>query len=99
MLSFMTVVLIIVRLFLAVVLCVAAVAKLMDRPGSREAMLEFGVPESLTGVLEWLLPLGEIGIAAVLLPAATVEWGALGALALLFAFTVGVGVNVIRGRR
>jgi peroxiredoxin len=96
---FMNAVLITVRLFLAVVLCVAAAAKFFDHPGSREAMHEFGVPESLSGVLAWLLPLAEISIAAALLPAATVEWGALGALALLFAFTVGVGVNVIRGRR
>jgi len=38
-------------------------------------------------------------VAAALLPTATAPWGALGALALLLLFMVGIGFNLARGRR
>lgn len=86
------------RLLLASVFAVAAVAKLSDREGSRRAAVAFGVPESLAGVTVWTLPLTEILIAALLVPLSTAWSGAVAALALLAAFTVGIGVMLARGQ-
>ena len=87
-----------VRLFLALVFGVAAVAKVADREGSRRAMIAFGVPEGLVGVTVWALPLVEILIALALIPLSTAWWGAIAALALLAVFTVGIGVMLARGQ-
>src|SRR5215210_6071442 len=87
------------RLLLAAVFIVAAIAKLADREGSRRAVTEFGVPAALAGPLGVLLPLAELGVAAALIPTGTALWGALGALALLLLFVVGIGANLARGRR
>jgi peroxiredoxin/uncharacterized membrane protein YphA (DoxX/SURF4 family) len=95
----MDVVLLIARLLLASVFAVAGVAKLADREGSRQAIVDFGVPKALAAPLGLLLPLGELTVAATLLPAPTAWWGALGALALLLVFVVGISVNLARGRK
>ncbi len=57
------------RLLLAAVLVVAAVSKLADREGSRQAVVAFGVPERLAAAVALLLPLAELTVAALLLPA------------------------------
>lgn len=96
----MTVVVVLARLVLAVVFVVSAIAKLRDRPGTREAVQQFGVPAPLVGIVAAGLPLAELVCAALLVsadPGATV--GAVAALTLLAAFTVAVVVNVVRGRR
>jgi peroxiredoxin len=62
-------------------------------------MIDFGVPAALASSLGLLLPLSELAVAAALLPAATVWWGALGALALLLLFVVGIAINLARGRK
>jgi len=62
-------------------------------------MIDFGVPAALASPLGLLLPLSELAVAAALVPAATVWWGALGALALLLLFVVGIGINLARGRK
>jgi peroxiredoxin len=95
----MNTILLIARLLLAVVFVVAGVAKLADREGSRQAMLDFGVPTALAAPLGLLLPLAELAVAAALVPAATAWWGAVGALALLLLFVVGIGANLARGRK
>ena len=87
------------RLVLAVVFVVAGVAKLIDREGSRQAVANFGVPAALAAPLGILLPLAELAVAVALIPTATALWGALGALALLLLFIVGIGVNLARGHR
>jgi uncharacterized membrane protein YphA (DoxX/SURF4 family) len=38
------------RLLLASIFAVAAIAKLHDRPGSRQAIIDFGLPSSLAGL-------------------------------------------------
>jgi thiol-disulfide isomerase/thioredoxin len=86
-------------LLLAAVFALAAVAKLADRAGSRRSVAEFGVPSALAGSLAVLLPLAELTVAAALIPATTAWWGAVGAMGLLLLFTVGIGVNLARGRR
>lgn len=86
------------RLLLAAVFAVAGLTKLVDLPGSRKAVRDFGLPRALVGPLGTLLPLAELAVAVLLLPRATAWWGALGALALLVAFVVGIAVSMARGR-
>jgi thiol-disulfide isomerase/thioredoxin len=87
------------RLLLALVFAVAGTAKLSDREGSRQAIVDFGVPSAIAAPLGLVLPLAELTVAATLLPASTAWWGALGALALLALFVVGISINLARGRK
>jgi peroxiredoxin/uncharacterized membrane protein YphA (DoxX/SURF4 family) len=91
--------LLIARLVLAALFILAGVAKLSDLKGSRKAITDFGVPSAIAAPLGLLLPLAELTVAAALLPASTAWWGALGALALLSVFVVGITYNLARGRK
>ena len=91
--------LLVARLLLASVFVVAGAAKLADRNGSRQAIINFGVPTALATPLGTVLPLAELAVAVALVPAATAWWGAVGALGLLLLFVVGIGVNLARGRQ
>ena len=95
----MDVVLLAARLILAAVFAVAGLAKLFDRAGSRKAIVDFGLPQSLAVPLGTLLPLAELAVAVALLPVATAWWGALGAGALLLLFIAGIAFNLARGRQ
>ena len=86
------------RLLLAIVFVVAGVAKLFDLSDSRQAMRDFGLPATLAAPAGLLLPLVELTIAGLLLPATTAWWGALVALGLLLAFVGGIVYNMARGR-
>jgi peroxiredoxin len=91
--------LLVARLGLASVLLLAAVAKLSDRGGTESALRDFGVPEGLTRVGVWLLPLSELVVGALLLFATTARLGALGALMLLMAFSAAILVALKHGRQ
>src|SRR5918997_6179309 len=91
--------LLIARLVLAAVFTIAGVAKLADLKGWRQAIIDFGVPSAIAAPLGLLLPLAELSVAAALLAASTGWWGALGALALLSVFVVGISINLARGRK
>jgi thiol-disulfide isomerase/thioredoxin len=93
----MDVALLIARLVLAAVFGVAAVTKLADRGGSRGALADFGVPERIAAPLGTILPLAELAVAALLLPASTCRWGAVGALALLVLFIIAIARSMARG--
>src|ERR671916_3232068 len=95
----MNLVLLVIRLLLAAVFVVAGVAKLADRKGSRQAMIDFGVPAGLASPLGILLPLAELVCAVALIPSATAWWGAVGTLTLLILFVAGIAVNLARGRK
>ncbi len=95
----MNIVFLLCALFLIGVFAVAGVAKLVDRSGSRKAMTDFGLPVSLAGPLSLLLPIAEITIASLLVPATTTWWSSLGALGFLLIFSVGIGVNLARGNK
>src|SRR5918992_6370794 len=86
------------RLVLAGVFAVAGLAKLTDRPGSRQALMDFGVPARLAVPFGVLLPLAELAVAGALIATTTAWWGALGALTLLLLFVAGIGYNLARGR-
>ena len=94
----MLIILLVLRLCLSVVFGVAGVAKLLDRPGTRDAVTSFGAPSTWAGPMAWLLPLGEIAIALGLLFSASTWASALAALLLLGLFIVAIGVNLSRGR-
>src|ERR1700735_5519309 len=71
--------LLVLRLLLTSLCALAAVTKLADLRGSREAVAGFGVPEALAAPLGTLLPLAELAVALALLPGATARLGAPGA--------------------
>lgn len=75
------------RLGLAIVFALAGLAKLADRPGSQQALMAFGMPEVFTRPGSVLLPLAELAVAVMLVPASTATLGALGALILLLGFS------------
>ena len=96
--SAMMVVTLIARLLLAAVFAVAAVTKLADREGTKKAVIAFGTPERLAAPLAILLPLAELAVAGLLLPATTAVYGAVGALVLLAVFSIAIAVSLARGR-
>ncbi len=87
------------RLILAAVFVVSGVSKLFDLSGSQSAMRSFGVPERFTRAGGIALPIVEILIAVLLIPAATAPWGALLALILLVVFVAGISYSLSRGRK
>src|ERR671910_584689 len=91
--------LLIARLVLAGVFALAGVAKLSDLEGSRQAIIDFGLPALLASPLALLLPLAELAVAAALIPASTALLGTVGSLALLLLFILGIGTNLARGRK
>jgi peroxiredoxin/uncharacterized membrane protein YphA (DoxX/SURF4 family) len=95
----MEITLLVARVLLAAVFVVAGLAKLADRAGSRQAVVDFGVPSWLAPPLGVLLPLAELAVAVALIPRASAWYGALGALVLLLLFVAGIGVSLARGRR
>lgn len=87
------------RALLVGVFVVAAVAKLRDRPATREALGGFGVPARLTDPVAVALPVVELATAGLLVPRATAVVGAAAATALLSVFTIAIAVSLARGRR
>jgi methylamine dehydrogenase accessory protein MauD len=86
-------------LLLALVFALAGVAKLADQAGSRQAIVDFGLPRTLATPLGIMLPLCELVVAAALILTATAWWGAIGALALLLLFIGGISINLARGHK
>lgn len=84
------------QITLAGVLAVAAVGKVLDLSGSRQAVHDFGVPKKIANPLGTALPAVELLLAVLLLPGATARWAALGAGLLFLAFIAGIGWNVAK---
>ena len=82
------------RLVLAAVFIAAGVGKLLDLPGSRRALRDFGVGEPLARYGGTALPILELATAVALLIQPVARWGGLAALLLLAAFSVGI-VNAL----
>ncbi|MEZ4570632.1 MAG: MauE/DoxX family redox-associated membrane protein [Thermomicrobiales bacterium] len=93
----MDIALLLARLLLTGVFVVAGAAKLIDREGSLQALIGFGVPAVAARPLATLLPLIELAVAVSLLPLAFAFWGAVGALGLLGLFAVGIALSMARG--
>ena len=94
----MDVLLLLARLLLSGVFAAAGATKLADLAGSRRAMRGFGLPGPLAAPAGVALPVAELLVAVLLLPAATAGWAALGAAALLLAFVGAIAFNLARGR-
>jgi peroxiredoxin len=77
---------------------VAGVAKLLDRGGSRRAVVAFGVPAQIATPVGWALLCAELGIAASLVVGPTARAGAAAATVLLLAFSAAIVANLTRGR-
>ncbi len=93
----MDAVLIAARLILAGVFAFAALAKLRDPAGTREALAAFRVPARLRHPLSLALPVVELAVAVLLVPTGTARAAALAAAVLLVAFTVGLISVLARG--
>jgi len=87
------------RLVLAAVFCASAVAKLLDREGTRATAGAFGVPGPLAGPVALVLPVAELLVAAALIPASSAALAGWAALALLGVFSVAVAISLARGQR
>lgn len=91
-------VLVVLRLGLAAVFVTAGIGKLLDRSGSRQALLDFGVPGRWAPLGARALPLAELIVAVGLVLRPTARWAAVGAALLLAAFITGISVALARGR-
>lgn len=92
-------ILLLARVALAAVFAAAGYFKLADRTGTRQTLSELRVPFRLTGALAVAIPLAELAVAAALVPNSTAHWGALGALALLVVFSLGIAFALLHDRR
>jgi methylamine dehydrogenase accessory protein MauD len=87
-----------VQVLLAAVFATAGAAKLLDQPGSRRALIGFGVPRALAPAAGVLLPLSEIGAAVALAARPSARWGAVAALFLVLSFVAGISRALKKGR-
>jgi methylamine dehydrogenase accessory protein MauD len=90
-------VLLAVRLLLAATFLVAALAKVLDRAGTRRSAEQLGAPAALAPVVATALPAIEVVVAVALIPTATAWAASLAAVAMLLAFTGAVANAVARG--
>ena len=93
----MSLVILFISLALSVVFGLAGVGKFLDLRGTREAIINFGVPEQFAAAAKFILPTCELAIAiGLLLPVS--RWGsALGALLLLTLFIAAIANQLRRG--
>jgi peroxiredoxin len=94
----MSLIIALVRIALSAIFGLAGATKLLDQPGTREAVENFGVPKNLAPALALILPFLELAIAMGLLVSSSARWSALGALLLLGLFIIAIGVNLARGQ-
>ena len=76
----------------------AAVAKLLDRAGTRSTLEAFGVPEALRAPLALALPAGELALAFALLVPPLGRMAAAAAAGVLAGFGAVLAYQVVRGR-
>lgn len=89
--------LLLIRFALAALFATAGVAKFFDPPGTEKAIIGFGIPATLARQLRSLLPLAEMLIAISLLFVDISWFGAIGAAAILVAFTVAMVIQFSKG--
>ena len=89
---------VLIRLALSAVFGIAGVTKLLDQRGTRDAVKNFGSPESIAPALAIVLPIAELAIAAGLLFNSTVVLSGIAALLVLGMFVVAISVNLAQGR-
>ena len=87
-----------IQLLLAGVFALAGTAKLFDLPGSRRAMVDFGVPERAAPLAGLLLPLVELVIAVALVLKPSARWGSHRGADTAAGFSAGIANAMVRGR-
>lgn len=88
-----------IRILLAGVFFVAGLAKLADRAGSQQALVDFGLPQRLARPFGLALPLAELAAALLLIFNTTTWIGAIGTSSLLVIFIAGISYNLAKGRQ
>ncbi|MGH9930076.1 MAG: MauE/DoxX family redox-associated membrane protein, partial [Pyrinomonadaceae bacterium] len=91
-------IIVLLRIALSAVFGIAGITKLIDQPGTREAVKNFGSPKSLASTLALVLPIVELAIAGGLLFDRTAGRSALSALLVVGVFVVAISVNLARGQ-
>jgi peroxiredoxin/uncharacterized membrane protein YphA (DoxX/SURF4 family) len=87
------------RVLLAAVFGMAALAKLADRHGTQQMIVDFGLPTRLAALLAWSLVACELGVAVALAVPASARGGGYAALVSLTAFSTVIALNIAQGRR
>jgi len=88
------------RVVLAAVFAAAALAKLSDPDGTRQAARDFGVPSAAAPAVAFIVPVVELIVAVLLVfGGSAAVFGAVGAVLLLAVFIVAIAVSLARGRR
>jgi uncharacterized membrane protein YphA (DoxX/SURF4 family)/protein-disulfide isomerase len=93
----MALITVLLRIALGAVFGIAGITKLLDPPGTREAVKNFGSPKPLVPVLSIALPIVELAIATGLLFNGTTRFSAVAALIVLAIFIVAISASLIRG--
>ncbi len=94
----MDLILALIRLALSLIFGVAGIAKLLDQPGTRQAVVNFGAPEHTAPRIAIALPVVELLIMLGLLFNESARWSAWAALVTLTVFMIVIGVNLAQGR-
>src|ERR1051325_3202053 len=95
----MPLIIVLVRIGLAFVFTLAGITKLVDQPGTREAVKNFGVPSPLAPAAALILPFIELAIAIALLVSDATATGSTAALVLLGLFILAISINLARGQK
>ncbi len=85
------------RMGLACALILAGTAKLVDLPGARRSLEQFGVPGRVVSPFAVGLSLVEVAVGVALIPVASAWVAGLAATALLLLFTAAVAAALARG--
>ncbi|MCO1581630.1 redoxin domain-containing protein [Crossiella sp. SN42] len=83
---------------MSAVFAVAAWGKLADRDGTRQAVVEFGVPVRWAKAVAWALPAVEVVVAVAVLPSGSAVLACAAALGLLAVFTAAVATQLRQGK-
>jgi uncharacterized membrane protein YphA (DoxX/SURF4 family) len=89
--------LLLARLVLAAVFATAAIAKLRAPERTAETLADFRIPRAAIPFATYALPLAELAIAVLLIPAATAPAAALAAAVLLALFSTAITRVLARG--
>ena len=94
----MLLIIVLVRIALSVAFSLAGITKLMDQPGTREAVKNFGAPNATAPAVAFVLPFIELAIAVCLLFSGTAVVSSIAGILLLGVFVVAISVNLARGQ-
>ncbi|MFL5861770.1 MAG: MauE/DoxX family redox-associated membrane protein [Solirubrobacteraceae bacterium] len=90
-------ILIAARVALAGIFLVAATTKLLDMRGFRAALQGFGLTDTSVAVAAVTIPIAEMLVAGLAVPAATARAGASVAIVLLLTFEAAIALALLRG--